>query len=82
MMGHQPQNFALLLIEEQNGRFMNSQMTRYFEIADMTLCDMLGNDEGFMWDELDMDVIAELSIEEIESDYNEYCSGRLEIREF
>lgn len=81
MLGHLTQNFALLIIEENMGRYMNNQMTVYFKQADRSICDLIGNDEGFMWNELDMDEIAELSIEQIEEDYENYCCGKLVLNE-
>lgn len=77
MMNVMPQNFAKLIVEEDMGRFMNSQMTFYFHQADRTLSDMIGNDEGFMWDELNIDEIADMTPEELEHDYNRYCSGNM-----
>ncbi len=80
-MGHQPQNFAQLMVEENLGRFMNSQMTFYFKQIDQTLSDILGNDAEMMWEELDMDELAELSVEQIQKDYEKYVDGKLEINE-
>jgi len=81
IMGHQPQNFAQLMVEENLGRFMNSQMTFYFKQIDQTLSDILGNDAEMMWEELDMDELAELSVEQIQKDYEKYVDGKLEINE-
>lgn len=77
MMNVQPQNFAKLIIEEDAGRFMNSQMTFYFHQADRTMCELIGNDEGFMWDELDMEEIAAMPVEELQFDYERFCLGRI-----
>jgi len=79
MMNVQPQNFAKLILEEDGGRFMNSQMTFYFHQADRVLCDLVGNDKGFMWDDLDMEQVAEISPEELAFDYDRYCSGHISI---
>ncbi len=81
MMGHQPQNFAELIIEEENGKWANKQMTRYFETADYSICELTGNDEGFMWDDLDMEEVAKLSAQELQIDYDKYCNNRLSITE-
>lgn len=81
MMNVQPQNFAKLIVEEHAGRFMNSQMTYYFYQADRILSELIGNDEGFMWDELDMDEIAAMPVEELEFDYNRFCSGRIQMEQ-
>ncbi len=80
-MGHLPQNFAQLMVEENLGRFMNSQMTFYFKQINRTLSEILGNDEEMMWEELDMDEVAELSVEQIQKDYNEYVDCKLSLIE-
>jgi len=79
VMGHEPQNFALLMIEEQGGRFMNKQMTCYFYAIDDYLSELMSNDSGTVFEELDMDELAELSMEQITQDFEEYCNGRLKI---
>lgn len=79
IMNVKPQNFAKLILEEDSDRFMNSQMTKYFYSVDATLCDMIGNDEGFMWDELNMEEVSEISPEQLERDYQEYCSGKISL---
>lgn len=80
-MGHLPQNFALLMVEEGLGRYMNSQMTHYFKSINRTLSEILGNDEEMMWEELDMDELAELSIEQIDEDYKNYVDCKLSLIE-
>jgi hypothetical protein len=80
MQNIQPQNYAKLIIEQNNGRFMNSQMTCFFENADTFLSELVGNDEGLMWDELDMQEIAEMSVEQLQKDYNKFCNGRMKIQ--
>lgn len=80
MMGHLPQNFALLIIEENLGRYGNEQMTQYFKLADEFLSDMMANDRMMMFEELDIDELAELSIEQIEQDFEQFCQGRLRIK--
>lgn len=80
VMGHQPQNFASLILEEDNGRFMNSQMTCYFRVIDEFFSEMLANDTWQVFDELDMEELAELSVEQIEKDFNEYCDGILKLK--
>lgn len=81
MMGHLPQNHAKLMVEEDNGRFGNAQMTQYFKKADIIISNLIGYPEGWIWDELDMDEVAELSIEQIEEDYENYCCGKLMLTE-
>jgi len=79
MMGHLPQNHAKLMVEEDNGRFGNAQMTQYYKKADIVISRLIGCYEGWIWDNLDMEEIAELSIEQIEEDYENYCEERLSI---
>ena len=79
IMGMQPQNFALLILEENNGRFMNSQMTRFFHSINESLSELLANDDTMLFDELDMDALADLSVEQIEEDFDNYCQGKLKI---
>jgi len=79
MMGHLPQNHAKLMVEEDNGRFGNAQMTQYYKKADFVISRLVGNYEGWIWEEMDMEEIAELSIEQIEEDYENYCNERLSI---
>lgn len=80
ILNMQPQNFALLILEENNGRFMNSQMTRFFHNINESLSELLANDDTLMFDELDMDELAELSVEQIEEDFENYCQGKLKIK--
>ena len=63
MMGHLPQNHAKLMVEEDNGRFGNAQMTQYYKKADTVISRLIGNYEGWIWDNLDMEEIAELSVD-------------------
>ena len=77
MMGMQPQNFAQLMVEEVEGRWMNSQMTRYFHIADRLMSELIGNDEEWVWDEIGMWEVAEISVEQLSKDYSEFCEGRI-----
>lgn len=78
IMNVRPQNFAQLIVEEEEGgRFMNSQMTCYFHSVNRTLCDLIGNYEDFVWEELDMNEVAKLTPEELEEDYNNFCSGQI-----
>ena len=61
MMGHLPQNHAKLMVEEDNGRFGNAQMTQYYKKADTVISRLIGNYEGWIWDNLDMEEIADIS---------------------
>lgn len=77
VLGHQPQNFARLIIEEENGRYGNEQMTRYFNAINLQLCEIMANDETSMEDELDFEELAELSVGQIAKYYEEFCNGKL-----
>lgn len=79
MNTHQPQNFAKLLLEEENGKIGNAQMTWYFKKADFIISRITDHPENYIWDVLDMEELAELSIEQIESDYEEFCNEKLSI---
>ncbi len=80
IMGHQPQNFALLMVEEGNGRIMNSQMTCHFENVDEFFSDLMSNDSGIVFDELGLDNLAELSVEQIQEDFENYCQGKFRFK--
>ena len=71
----QPQNYADLIVREQEGQFMNSQMTIYFHNADKFLSTLIGNYDGWMWDELDMYEIAKIPYEKLREDFEIYCEG-------
>lgn len=71
MNNHIYLNFAKLIKQEQEGRYMNSQMTFFYYQADEIFSDIIGNDPDWIWDEIDMDEIAELDEEQLQSDYEE-----------
>lgn len=76
----QYQNFAKLLVEETvGGRWGNAQMTIHFRVADRTISELVGNDEGIMWDELEMTEVGLMTPEEIKFDYDRFCNGKLSI---
>ena len=79
ILGMQPQNFAQLIVEENLGRFMNSQMTRIFNQVNYTLSEIIANDESILWEELDIDEVAEISVEQLEEDYNNYVLGNMRL---
>jgi len=60
-------------MEEEGGRYMNSQMTHYFHNINNSLSELMGNDDSMMWEELGIEEVAKLSPEQIEKDYTEYC---------
>jgi hypothetical protein len=67
------QNFAKLLIDEENGATFNSQMTMYFDALDEQFSELYGNDPEWIWDFLEMEEVAEISPEQLEKDYFTYC---------
>jgi hypothetical protein len=79
VLGFKFQNFAKLILEENNGRYGNTQMTKYFIQAEEFLSRLIGNDEGFMWDELEMEEIAKLTPEQLQEDFDNYCEGKMKI---
>lgn len=70
MNNHIYLNFALLIYEEDNGKYMNSQMTFFFYRADELFSDILANNSEWFWDELDIEEIAKIPPSQLESDYN------------
>jgi len=79
MVGHIYLNFAKLIIEQEGGRYMNSQMTSYFIRLDEIISDMTSDDSEWIWDCLDMEEIAEIRPEQLEADFETYCAGQLRI---
>jgi len=77
VLGHKFQNFALLIFEEQHGRYGNEQMTIFFTNLDQGYSDLMSNDPLIVFDELDLDELAEISVEQLEKDYMSYCEGKL-----
>lgn len=67
------QNFAELLLAEENGRSFNSQMTKYFQVLEEKISDLYGNDTEWMWEFLSLEEVAKISTEQLKSDYYEYC---------
>jgi hypothetical protein len=66
-------NFAELIKSENEGRFMNSQMTFYFYQIDEAFSELMFNDSGWVFDYLKIDELAEITTEQLEEDYNQYC---------
>ena len=75
-------NFAELIKSEREGRYMNSQMTSYFFMFDAVFSDLMGNDEGWVFDELDIDELALIPAEKLEDDYFKYCVREQEFIKF
>jgi hypothetical protein len=66
-------NFAELIKSENEGRFMNSQMTFYFYQIDEVFSELMMNDPSWVFDSLEIDELAEITTEQLEEDYNQYC---------
>lgn len=66
-------NFAELIKSENEGRFMNSQMTFYFYQIDEVFSELMANDPTWVFDYLEIDELAEITAEQLQDDYNKYC---------
>jgi hypothetical protein len=66
-------NFAELIKSENEGRFMNSQMTFYFYQIDDAFSELMMNDPSWVFDCLEIDELAEIPAEQLEDDYIQYC---------
>jgi hypothetical protein len=77
VLGFQFQNFAKLILEEENGRFGNEQMTKYFKALDLQYSDLMSNDAWMVFDELDIEELADISEEQLKEDFENYCNGKL-----
>ena len=75
-------NFAELIKSEREGRYMNSQMTKYFFMFDEVFSDLMGNDREWIFDELDIDELAEIPAEQLKNDYITYCVDEEEFIKF
>ena len=77
VLGLEYQNFAKLILEEHNGRFGNKQMTKYFISLDLQYSDLMSNDSLIVFDELDIEELANISEDQLEKDFENYCNGKL-----
>jgi hypothetical protein len=75
-------NFAELIKSENEGRFMNSQMTFYFNQLDDVFSELMGNNVGWVFEELSLDELAEIPAEQLEDDYITYCVDDEEFLKF
>lgn len=71
MNNHIYLNFAELIKQENEGKYMNSQMTFFFYQADMIFSEILGNDPEWLWDNIDMEEVAKIDASKLEDDYYE-----------
>lgn len=81
ILGYKPLNFAKLILQQDAGQFMNSQMTSTFYKINKTLSEITASEETAMEDELDFEYISKLSITEIDNYYKEFCLERMTIGE-
>lgn len=75
-------NFANCILQEEQGKVANSQMTYHFWAADSFLCELHCSDEGTVFDnleeeELTIEELADLSSMELYEYYNSYCVGTI-----
>lgn len=75
-------NFANCILQEQQGKIANSQMTYHFWAADSFLCELHCSDQGTVFDnleeeELTIEELADLSSMELYEYYNSYCVGTI-----
>jgi hypothetical protein len=77
MIGMTYLNFAKLIVEETNGRYMNSQMTNYFYHLDEVISELLCDETLIFFDALDEEELAEIEPEQLEKDFYEYCNGNI-----
>lgn len=77
VLGVQYQNFAKLIEEENNGRYMNSQMTKYFHALDESIADAQSNDAMWFESFFDMSELALIPASELKEDYQEMIENNL-----
>lgn len=82
MVGMTFLNFAELIKSENEGRFMNKQMTSYFYKLDEIFSELIANDPEWVFDELDLDELALIPAEQLEDDYISYCVDNEEFLKF
>jgi len=79
-----PQNFAKLIVDEDNGKTFNSQMTNIFWAIDKTIAELHGSDERMVFDcleeeEVTIGDLAELSTEKLDDYLQQYCYDSFKI---
>jgi len=73
MVGMKYLNFAELIISEDNGKFMNSQMTCYFYALDEEFSNLLGNEPMLFLEDLGLDELSEIPPDKLKEDYFSFC---------
>ena len=69
ILNMQYQNFADLIKQEDEGRFMNSQMTSIFYKLDSEFSEASATDSLWVFDEIDSYELAEIPSDELMNDY-------------
>lgn len=73
------QNFAKLMVDEEEGRVFNSQMTFYFKKLVDNITDLTCDDRDMIYSDLEIEELAELSPQELLDYYHAFCSGSISI---
>lgn len=66
-------NFAELIKSQNEGRYMNSQMTSYFYALDEVFSELIQNDPEWIFNVLDLNELALITAEQLKDDYITYC---------
>lgn len=82
MVGMTFLNFAELLKSEEEGRFMNRQMTSYFLKLDQIFSELIGNDPDWIFEELNLGELALIPAETLKNHYLIYCYNNAEFLKF
>lgn len=75
-------NFAECILEVENGRYANEQMTTYFHTADYFFAELFECDYEIVFDNLldegvSMEKLASLSDKDLRNYYSDYCIGEI-----
>jgi hypothetical protein len=78
VLGLMPQNFALLIIEQEQGRAFNSQMTNIFWLIDAVISELHSSESREVFDMIEdeglcIDDLAKLTTDELSKYYQDYC---------
>lgn len=81
--GWEVKNFAQLIVDEQNGRYGNSQMTVLFTNAQRVFAEISEDEPDIVFEmiqeeqDLEIEDLAKLTAEELDMYYEEYIIGKL-----
>ena len=76
IVGHMPLNFAELILEEEQGRWANRQMTKHYYLILENMGRMFDFSSSDMELEFVYEELAKLTKKELDSLYNKYVCGR------